>query len=138
MAYIEVKNGCTQKNYTNFSHLTDFINENASVANPDPHSQNSLDHMSRFAVVVLMECWMEALYYYGNGKTLYQLHTSKSFTERGYTDHAAIHVTYVPDTQSIHARMHNKKYKMLPWLGKYWISCARNVLLHGKFIEAKI
>ena len=55
----------------------DFINENASIAKPDPRIASI--HKSRFATVLLMECWMEAVYYYVNGKTLYQLHTRDVF-----------------------------------------------------------
>ena len=48
----------------------DFVNENASVANPVPTPRIASIHKSRFAVVVLMECWMEAVYYFTNGKNI--------------------------------------------------------------------
>ena len=41
----------------------DSINENDSVANPDPTPRIASVHKSRFAEVVLVECWMEAVYY---------------------------------------------------------------------------
>ena len=41
----------------------DSINENDSVANPDPTPRIAFVHKSRFAEVVLVECWMEAVYY---------------------------------------------------------------------------
>ena len=41
----------------------DSINENDSVANPDPTPRIASAHKSRFAEVVLVECWMEAVYY---------------------------------------------------------------------------
>ena len=41
----------------------DSINENDSVANPDPTPRIASVHKSRFAEVVLVGCWMEAVYY---------------------------------------------------------------------------
>ena len=41
----------------------DSINENDSVANPDPTPRIASAHKSRFVEVVLVECWMEAVYY---------------------------------------------------------------------------
>ena len=41
----------------------DSINENDSVANPDPTPRITSVHKSRFAEVVLVGCWMEAVYY---------------------------------------------------------------------------
>ena len=41
----------------------DSINENDSVANPDPTHRIASVHKSRFAEVVLVECWMGAVYY---------------------------------------------------------------------------
>ena len=41
----------------------DSINENDSVANPDPTPRIASVHKSRFAEVVLVECLMEAVYY---------------------------------------------------------------------------
>ena len=41
----------------------DSINENNSVANPDPTPRIASVHKSRFAEVVLVGCWMEAVYY---------------------------------------------------------------------------
>ena len=41
----------------------DSINDNDSVANPDPTPRIASAHKSRFAEVVLVECWMEAVYY---------------------------------------------------------------------------
>ena len=41
----------------------DSINENDSVANPDPTPRIASVHKSGFAEVVLVECWMEAVYY---------------------------------------------------------------------------
>ena len=39
------------------------INENDSVANPDPTPRIASVHKSRFAEVVLVGCWIEAVYY---------------------------------------------------------------------------
>ena len=41
----------------------DSINENDSVANPDPTPRIASVHKSRFAEVVLVGCWIEAVYY---------------------------------------------------------------------------
>ena len=41
----------------------DSINENDSVANPDPTPRIASVHKSRIAEVVLVGCWMEAVYY---------------------------------------------------------------------------
>ena len=41
----------------------DSINENDSVANPDPTPRIASVHKSWFAEVVLVGCWMEAVYY---------------------------------------------------------------------------
>ena len=41
----------------------DSINENDSAANPDPTPRIASVHKSRFAEVVLVGCWMEAVYY---------------------------------------------------------------------------
>ena len=41
----------------------DSVNENDSVANPDPTPRIASVHKSRFAEVVLVGCWMEAVYY---------------------------------------------------------------------------
>ena len=41
----------------------DSINENDSVANPDPTPRIASVHKSRFAEIVLVGCWMEAVYY---------------------------------------------------------------------------
>ena len=49
---------------------SDFISENASVATPDPIPRIASVHKFRFAIVVLVECWIETVYYYVNGKTL--------------------------------------------------------------------
>ena len=70
---------CSCRDDTFFLSLdVDFINENASVANlPTPRIVSV--HKSRFAVVMFMECWMEAVYCYFNGKTLYRLHTRDVF-----------------------------------------------------------
>ena len=50
----------------------DFINEN-ECNKPVLHSQTSLYSQSRFALYVLVECWIKAVYYYVNSKMLYQL-----------------------------------------------------------------
>ena len=42
----------------------DFINANTSVANPDPTPRIASVHKSHFAVVVLVECLIETVYYY--------------------------------------------------------------------------
>ena len=39
----------------------DFINENDSVANPDPTPRIASIYKSRLAKVVLAECWMDAV-----------------------------------------------------------------------------
>ena len=49
------------------------------VANPVHTPRIASIHKSQFVVVVLMEYWMEAVYYYVNGKTLHQLHTRDIF-----------------------------------------------------------
>ena len=41
----------------------DSINENDSVANPDPTPRIASAHKSRFAEAVLVGCWIEAVYY---------------------------------------------------------------------------
>ena len=41
----------------------DSINENDNVANPDPTPRIASVHKSRFAEVVLVGCWIEAVYY---------------------------------------------------------------------------
>ena len=41
----------------------DSINESDSVANPDPTPRIASVHKSRFAEVVLVGCWIEAVYY---------------------------------------------------------------------------
>ena len=41
----------------------DSINENDSAANPDPTPRIASVHKSRFAEVVLVGCWIEAVYY---------------------------------------------------------------------------
>ena len=41
----------------------DSINENDSVANPDPTPRTASVHKFRIAEVVLVGCWMEAVYY---------------------------------------------------------------------------
>ena len=41
----------------------DSINENDSVANPDPTPRIASVHKSRIAEVVLVGCWIEAVYY---------------------------------------------------------------------------
>ena len=41
----------------------DSINENDSVANPDHTPRIASVHKSRIAEVVLVGCWMEAVYY---------------------------------------------------------------------------
>ena len=48
----------------------DFVDENASVADPDPTPRIAPVHKSRIGMVVLVECWIETVYYYVNGKTL--------------------------------------------------------------------
>ena len=42
-----------------------------------------------------------------------------------------IYVTHVIDTRSIRARMQSRRRCVVLWLGKYWISRGRNVLLQG-------
>ena len=56
-----------------------FIDENAStsVVNHDPTPKIASIHKFRFAVVVLVECWIEAGYCYVNGNTLAQLLTRR-------------------------------------------------------------
>ena len=50
----------------------DFIIENETVVNPLFHSQKSLySQISIRFVYILMECWIKAVYYYVNSKTLY-------------------------------------------------------------------
>ena len=58
----------------------DFINENASIANPDLTPRMASVHKSRIAVVVLVECWIEIVYYYVNVKKLDQVLTRRSPT----------------------------------------------------------
>ena len=41
----------------------DSINENDSVANPDPTPRIASVHKSRFGEVVIVGCWIEAVYY---------------------------------------------------------------------------
>ena len=107
----------------------DFINENASVANPVPTPRIASIHKSPFAKVVLMECWMEAVYYYVNDKTLYQLHTLLLGVNPW------IHV------RDAHAWLLGQSSRRN---GCWWKhldeqnSCGRNVLFHGKFMEDKI
>ena len=80
-------------------------------------------HKSRFAVVVLVECWMEAVYYYINGKMLNSTTRIMCFTECGYMAYA----THMLDTRSIHAHMHSRSHKILPVIGKIlnflWEKC---------------
>ena len=53
---------CKQE-YLGFLPLNvDSINENDSVANPDPTPRIASVHKSRFAEVVIVGCWMEAVY----------------------------------------------------------------------------
>ena len=57
----------------------DFINENASVANPLPTPRVASIYKSQFTVVMLMECWIEAVHCYVSCNTLHQLHTRNVF-----------------------------------------------------------
>ena len=53
----------SQSVYTVLPLDLDSINENDSVANPDPTPRIASVHKSRFAKVVLVGCWIEAVYY---------------------------------------------------------------------------
>ena len=72
-------------------------NENASVANPDHTPRIASVHKAPFAVVVLVECWIETVYYYVKGKTLGQLLTSCILLNVG----CMAYVTHVLDTRSM-------------------------------------
>ena len=61
IAFIHVK--CFLKEIDFLPLDVDSINENDSVANPDPTPRITSVHKSRFAEVVLVGCWMEAFYY---------------------------------------------------------------------------
>ena len=50
---------------------------------------------------------------------------------RTWRDAWTIYVTHVLDTRSIRARMQSRRRCVVLWLGKYWISRGRNVLLQG-------
>ena len=74
------------------------------------------------------------VYYYVNGKTR-RVHSRDVFywawITRTWRDAWTIYVTHVIDTRSIRARMQSRRRCVVLWLGKYWISRGRNVLLQG-------
>ena len=78
--------------------------------------------------------WFTTVYYYVNGKTR-RVHSRDVFywawITRTWRDAWTIYVTHVLDTRSIRARMQSRRRCILLWLGKYWISRGRNVLLQG-------
>ena len=105
------------------------------------HSQNSL--CSQISIRRGCACGMldggcllrfTTVYYYVNGKTR-RVHSCDVFywawITRTWRDAWTIYVTHVLDTRSIHARMQSRRRCILLWLGKYWISRGRNVLLQG-------
>ena len=102
----------------------DFINENASVANLDPTPRIESVHKSQIAVVVLVECWIETVYYYVNGKTLDQLYNiyATCFTKRG----CMAYVTHKLDMQSIRACKHSRK------IIRYCCDCETTEFLVGE------
>ena len=102
------------------------------------HSQNSL--CSPISIRRGCACGMlgwrlfTTVYYYINGKTR-RVHSRDVFywawITRTWRDAWTIYVTHVIDTRSIRARMQSRRRCVVLWLGKYWISRGRNVLLQG-------
>ena len=105
------------------------------------HSQNSL--CSQISIRRGCACgmldrgcllWFTTVYYYVNGKTR-RVHSRDVFywawITRTWRDAWTLYVTHVLDTRTIRARMQSRRRCILLWLGKYWISCGRNVLLQG-------
>ena len=105
------------------------------------HSQNSL--CSQISIRRGCACgmldrgcllWFTTVYYYVNGKTQ-RVHSRDVFywawITRTWRDAWTLYVTHVLDTRSIRARLQTRRRCILLWLGKYWISRGRNVLLQG-------
>ena len=100
------------------------------------HSQNSL--CSQILDSLRLCLWdagwrlFTTVYYYVNGKTR-RVHSRDVFywawITRTWRDAWTIYVTHVIDTRSIRARMQSRRRCVVLWLGKYWISRGRNVLL---------
>ena len=105
------------------------------------HSQNSL--CSQISIRRGCACgmldrgcllWFTTVYYYVNGKTR-RVHSRDVFywawRARTWRDAWTLYATHVLDTRSIRARLQTRRRCILLWLGKYWISRGRNVLLQG-------
>ena len=104
------------------------------------HSQNSL--CSQISIRRSCACgmldrgcllWFTTVYYYVNGKTR-RVHSRDVFywawITRTWRDAWTLYMTHVLDT-SIRARLQTRRLCIPLWLGKYWISRGRNVLLQG-------
>ena len=59
--------------------------------------------------------------------SMFEFILANYFTERG----CMAYVTHVLCMRSIRAFKQSRSHKILTWLGKYWISCGKNVLLDG-------
>ena len=122
----------------------DSINENDSVANPDPTPRIASVHKSHSPRLCLWNAgWrlFTTVYYYVNGKTP-RVHSRDVFywawITRTWRDAWTIYVTHVIDTRWIRARMQIRRRSVVLWLGKYWISRGRQGVTSWLWVGIKI